>query len=116
MAAAKLDLIVEEGTNWTTKFTWHDSAGAAVNITGYSAELKARPTKTSATTLVSLTSGAGTIALGGAAGTVTLAVIAATTGAYSFTRAFYDLELTSGSNVVTRLAEGNLTLTREVTR
>jgi hypothetical protein len=114
MSAARLDLVVEQGADWTTKFTWHDSSGSAVDLTNYSARLKARPTKGSGTVLVNLTDGGG-ITLGGAAGTITLAVTAATTAAYDFLRAYYDLELVDAGGIVTRLIEGFLTLSKEVT-
>ena len=55
-----------------------------------------------------------TITLGGAAGTVTLAMTATQTAALSFNKAFYDLELTL-TGTVTRILEGIITLSREVT-
>jgi hypothetical protein len=51
-----------------------------------------------------------------ATGTVTLALTAAQSAALDFDRAYYDIEIVSPAGVVTRLVQGTVTLSREVTR
>lgn len=109
--AGTYNFTIEQGADFTRTFTWKDSAGALINLTGYTARMKI---KTGATTIVSLTEVSG-ITLGGAAGTIVVAINAAATAAYTFSKAVYDLELVSGGGVVTRLLEGKVLLSREVT-
>jgi hypothetical protein len=54
--------------------------------------------------------------LGGAAGTITLTISATDTAALTSGRGVYDLELVSGSGIVTRLLQGVATISRNVTR
>jgi hypothetical protein len=96
--------------------TWKDSAGTAINLTGYSARMQVRETYSSTSTIVSLTNGSG-ITLGGAAGTIAIAISATTTAALTAPfSGVYDLELVSAGGVVTRLLQGAATVSPEVTR
>jgi len=96
--------------------TWKDSAGTAVNLTGYTARLQVRATYDSSSTILSLTSAAG-ITLGGAAGTIAITASATTTAALTAPfSGVYDLELVSGGGEVTRLLEGTATVSPEVSR
>lgn len=115
MTAGIYDIVIEQGATWNPVFTWKDSAGAAINLTGYSARLQIREKVTSSTTLVSLTSASG-ITLGGAAGTIAPLLTATETAALNFATGVYDLELVSGSGVVYRLLQGRVKLSKEVTR
>jgi hypothetical protein len=65
-----------------------------------------RATLESAEALIELTTGNGRIALGGSAGTITLTISATDTAALTAGRGVYDLELVSGSGIVTRLLQG----------
>lgn len=87
-----------------------------VNLTSYTARMQIRETVETTTTLVELTTENGGITLGGAAGTITLLIAATATDDLDFETAVYDLELISGSGVVTRLLYGDVTLVSEVTR
>jgi hypothetical protein len=89
-----------------------------MDLTGYSAVMQIRATQPSTTiihTLSSLDSPAG-IVLGDALGTVELLIAAADTAEFNFVRAVYDLELTSPAGVVTRIMEGHVRLSKEITR
>jgi hypothetical protein len=110
------DLTINQGATFELTVTWKDSAGTAINLTGYTARMQVRETYSSATSVVSLTNGAG-IPLGGAAGTIAI-VISATTpaGLPAPFSGVYDLELVSAAGVVTRLLQGAATVTPEVTR
>jgi hypothetical protein len=86
-----------------------------VNLTGYTARLQVRRTKTHPDTLVSLTDASG-ITLGAAAGTIAILIAAATTTTLPAGVWVYDLELISGAGLVTRLLEGRFQVVGEVTR
>lgn len=116
MTAGTYDIIVEQGATFTLAMTWKDSAGSAVNLTGYTARMQVRPAADSTGTLLTLTTENGRIALGGAAGTITLTVAASDTAALTAGTGVYDIELVSGGGVVTRLLQGSVTISREVTR
>lgn len=103
-----------QGETWTRTLTWKVD-GTAVDLTGYTARMQVRQKVTSADTLLSLTSASG-ITLGGSAGTITLSVSAVDTAAMTWREGVYDLELVSGGGEVTRLIEGRITVSPEVTR
>lgn len=114
--AGKYDLTINQGETLSQQFTWKDSTGTAVNLTGYSARMQARLSPDSTDPIIDLTTSNGGISLGGVAGTITLSMTAATTSALTEGYAVWDIELVSGSGVVTRLLQGNLIITREITR
>ena len=111
------DLVIQQGATFSLAITWKDSTGAAINLTGYTARMQARSTYDATTSILSLTSASGDIVLGGAAGTITITASATITAALTapFSGVF-DLELVSGSGVVTRLLEGAVSISPEVTR
>jgi hypothetical protein len=112
----RYDLEIKQGATLSLTATWKDSAGTAVNLTGYTARLQVRATYDSSSTILSLTSAAG-ITLGGAAGTIAITASATTTAALTAPfSGVYDLELVSGGGEVTRLLEGTATVSPEVSR
>jgi hypothetical protein len=115
MAATTYDLLIEQGATFSQLITYKES-GVAVNLTGYTARMQVRATLESASTLVELTTANSRIALGGTAGTITLTISATDTEALTSGRGVYDLELVSGSGIVTRLLQGVATISRNVTR
>jgi hypothetical protein len=115
MAATTYDILIEQGATFSQLVTYKDN-GVAVNLTGYTARMQVRATLESASTLVELTTANGRIALGGTAGTITLTISATDTAALTSGRGVYDLELVSGSGIVTRLLQGVATISRNVTR
>ena len=78
------NLHVQQGATFSYVYTHRDSAGAAVNLTGYTARMSIRDCYGGAL-LAYLSTGAdaagGTITLGGSAGTVTIAMTATQTDA-----------------------------------
>jgi len=115
MAATTYDILIEQGATYSQVITYKDN-GVAVNLTGYTARMQVRATLESASTLVELTTANSRIALGGAAGTITLTISATDTAGLTAGRGVYDLELVSGSGIVTRLLQGVATISRNVTR
>ena len=115
MSATTYDILIEQGATFSQVITYKE-AGVAINLTGYTARLQVRSTLESATSVVELTTANSRIALGGAAGTISLTISATDTAALTAGRGVYDLELVSGSGIVTRLLQGVCTISRNVTR
>ena len=112
----RYDLEIKQGATLSLTATWKDSAGTAVNLTGYTARMQVRSTYDSSTTILSLTNGSG-ITLGGAAGTIAITASATVTAALTAPwSGVWDLELVSGGGEVTRLLEGAASVSPEVTR
>ncbi len=133
MTAANRNIVIEAGSTWNDVITWKTGTpAAAVNLSGYTARMQIRATRTAATSIIDITP-----TLGGAAGTITCTLTAVQTAALDFTGApegyvvttdslgvattttgkcaVYDLELINGATV-TRLAQGIVCLSPEVTR
>jgi hypothetical protein len=87
-----------------------------VDLTGYTARMQIRASVGAQTVLLELTTENGGITLGGAAGMVTRTITEAQAAAVGFTSGVYDLELVDADGAVTRLAEGLVSVSPEVTR
>ena len=112
MSAGKLDIVIEEGSDFFLHLTWLDNAGAAHDLSGYSAAMKIKEA-VAGTEIDNLVSGT-EITLGGAAGTIQVDIGGSVTAAYSFDWGVYDLWVDDGSGVVTRIVEGAVKFSREV--
>ena len=124
MAAGNYSFTIEQGTTFTRIFKYKDEDGNPVDLTGYDVRMQIRSSYDSAV-LASLTSGSGDFVVSvppDAAEGVTdknqikLTISANNTAAYTFDQALYDIELESGTGVVTRLLQGKIKLSREVTK
>ena len=109
------DLCIPQGATFSRVIIWK-ADGDEVNLTGYTARAQIRPTAASATTTLSLTTENSRISLGGVAGTITLSISATDTAAIASGRYVYDLELVSAGGIVTRLLQGVVTVSTNVTR
>lgn len=126
MAAGKYSFLIEQGATLSFELQYKDSAGTPIDLTGYTARMQIRSSVDSTTTIASLTStltadGTG-LNLSGSSGTKPLSsgsigvyISAASSSLFTFNEGVYDLELVSG-NTVTRLIEGKVKLSKEVTR
>ena len=116
MSASIYHLNIEQGATFTRTITWKDSTGAPVNLTGYTARMQIRERVESSTALVSLTSSSG-ITLGGVAGTIVITITSTQTDSLpNMKKGVYDLELVSSGGVVTRLLQGEVVVSPQVTR
>jgi hypothetical protein len=108
--AIKANLQIDQGADFSTEIDVLDDNGDVVNLTGYSgaAQMRKHYTSSTATNF--------TVAVNALAGTVTLSMNAVTSATVTPGRYVYDCELTSSSNVVSRLVEGIVTVTPQVTR
>ncbi len=90
-------------------------ATAPVNITDYTAALQIRSLPSDPTAVLSLTSSSG-ITISGTSGTIAVRATANQTRAIDEGPYYYDLEITSPTGVVTRVAQGQVIVSAEVTR
>lgn len=116
MTAETHNITIEQGATFRLSLIWNDAAGDPINLTGYTARMQVRRKHSSADpALLSFTTEDGSITLGGSAGTVTVVGLATLTDDLTIKSGVYDLELVNGAEV-TRLIEGAVTITPEVTR
>jgi len=115
MSAGKVNLIIDQGADWYQNFIYQYSTGTAINLTGYTAELQLRSNVANSIAALTLTTGSG-ITITGATGTIALHATAAQTTAISAGFYQYDLEITSATNIVTRLVYGQIQVTPQVSR
>jgi len=108
--ATKANIIIDQGTTFSTIINLTDDNGDPINLTGYTGDAEMRKHYTSSN------SQSFSINLGGTSGTVTLSLTATQTANLTPGRYVYDVEVTSGANVVSRIVEGIVTVTPEVTR
>ena len=111
MAAGTYNFIVEQGATFNRILTVKEN-NSAMNLTGYSVASKMRSTHDSSTVVGTFTC---TIS-NASSGIITMTMTPAVTGASEEGIYVYDLEITSGSGIVTRLLEGEITTNPEVTR
>lgn len=110
---------VRQGQTFTRAFTWKPDGTNAQNLTGYTARLQVRRVAGSTTYLAEWTSADSSgerLVLGGSAGTITFDLSATVTAALPAGRFVYDLEVESGSGVVTPLMAGPFIVEPGVTR
>ncbi len=110
------DLTIYVGATFTRRVVWKDSLGALVNLTGYTARMQIRQSVRNPEILLTLTTENSGITLGGAAGTIDLLLSNTQTAAITARAGVYDLELIDNTGVVTRLLQGAVEFSAEVTR
>lgn len=133
MAAGKYSFIIEQGATLNLELQYKDSTGVPISLAGYEGAMQIRSTYSgSGTTYLTLTSSLGDIYnfnsgsaflnFSGSNGTTPVA--SGSVGIYAgwavtenltfSENAFYDIELTSGSERI-RLLEGQVQLSKQVT-
>lgn len=109
--AKKLDLYINQGTDYQADLTVEDAAGAAIDITGYSVAGSFKHSFDAESA-----SGTLTVALQDAANGIIRVTSADTDFADIKARRYvYDITMTSGAGTVTRIFEGILHLKPQVT-
>lgn len=107
--ATKLNLFIDQGTDFSTTIEVADDNGDPINLSTYTGRSQMRKHYTSAAYY------AFTVA-GNSNGVITVSMNAATTANIAGGRYVWDLELVSSGNVVSRIVEGIVTINPEVTR
>ena len=108
--AIKANLIIDQGATYATKLNITDANGIAVDLTGYSAAAQIRKHYTSSNSTPF------TVSLTAATGAVVLSLSSNSTANLVAGRYVYDVELTDGAGRISRIIEGTVTITPNVTR
>ena len=124
MAAGQYNFTIEQGVTVKKQFTYKNAAGTPVAIgTGYQVRMQIRNTIDSQTKIgdfdTETNNFLSVIETSGSAisGTIELLIPATSTSLYTFDTAVYDLELEhTATKTVTRLLQGRIKLSKEVTR
>lgn len=129
MAAGKYSFIIEQGSTFDVEIQYKDASGNPIDLSDYQARMHIRQTTDSNTILLALSSsrnpdGTGLNMSGSAginppaSGTIGIYISACTSSTLDFNEAKYDLEIYSGSSCpyVIRILQGNVKLSKEVTR
>ena len=126
MAAGKYSFTIEQGATVDFEIAYKDSSGNPIDLTGYQARMQLRPSPGSdilyLTLLSSLKADGTGLNLSGSgglkpptSGTIGVYISAVSSSQLNFDLASYDLEIASSNNVVTRLLEGKVKLSQEIT-
>ena len=111
MAAGTYNFVLDQGATFSRQLTVKDN-GSVMNLTGYSVASKMRSTHDSSTVVGTFTC---TVS-NASGGIITVAMTSSVTAAIEEGIYVYDLEITSGAGIVTRLLQGEITVNPEVTR
>ena len=107
--ASKINVVIDQGTTFNTMYTIHNAADEPIDFTGYSANSQMRKSYSSSVAYVfdiGLNSN----------GQVTISMNAATTNSVTAGRYVYDIEVQDLSGVRSRIVEGIVTVTPQVSR
>ena len=108
--AIKAHIQIDQGANYSTSIDVTDDNGDPVELTGYTGAAQMRKHYTS------VTSYAFTVTINAGQGTVDLSLTANTSNTIPAGRYVYDCELTDSNGKKSRLVEGIVTITPQVTR
>ena len=131
MAAGKYNFVVEQGATLDFEVAYTDSNSNKIDLTDYRGRMQIRDkfpginNANGSTLIITLSSSLETDGTGlnfsgsnginpPTSGTIGVFIDAERTATFNFNKAIYDIEIISAS-IVTRLLEGNVTLTKEVT-
>tara|TARA_R110002012_G_scaffold65013_2_gene170703 strand:- start:16081 stop:16446 length:366 start_codon:yes stop_codon:yes gene_type:complete len=120
MAAGQYNFTLEQGATLKKQFTYKDSAGAVVDLNGYDARMQIRGDIGSEKLAEFDNDALGGLSIlpttgSAASGTIELHIHHSSSSLYTFDQAVYDLEIQTGETV-TRLLQGRIKLSKEVTR
>jgi hypothetical protein len=129
MAAGRYSFVIEQGATTNFEVVYQDSASNAISLKDHQARMEIRSTQDVTGTLIltlssSLANDGTGLNLSGSSGTTSIEsgsigikISAHSSSLLDFTEAFYDLEISSGSShpVVTRILEGKVQLSKNVT-
>ena len=117
---AKLKFTIYQGATFRKRLRWSvKAAGVPIDLTGCTARMQVRAETSAPIVLQELTTENGGITLGGTAGTIDLYVGATATAATNWEGGVFDLEIIHPGALpddVTRIAQGTVSVSPEVTR
>jgi hypothetical protein len=108
--ATKANLVMDQGADFSATITLTDESGNLIDLSGYTGRSQMRKFYTSNTYYTF------DVTLNANTASILLTMSAANTNQISSGRYVYDLEVISGGSVVSRILEGIVTVTPQVTR
>lgn len=105
------NLYIDQGTDFSVTVDVTDSAGEILELSGYTASAQIRKTYSSSSVSATFSTSIAELA-----GQVTLSLTDTQTSALESGRYVYDLNITSGAGLITRVIEGQAIITPGVTR
>jgi hypothetical protein len=126
MAAGRYSFTIEQGSTLNLELQYKDASGNPIDLTDYSGRMQIRPSTSSPTVYISLSSslnadGTGLNFSGSngttppSSGSIGVYISATSSSMLNFDTGVYDLEIASGS-FVSRILEGQVKLSLNVTR
>ena len=106
---------IDAGIDYNVTFIYKDSDGNPIDLTNYTARMQFRRTIDNDTIDKEMTTVTGHLVITPAEGQIKLDILNAETTALSGIY-FYDLEIVSAADVVTRMIQGKVIISGEVTR
>lgn len=113
--AATVSLIIQQGSDFSHTISLQNSDGSVFVLSGYSGKLQIRDRAGGATLLLEISTANARMTINSLAGQITLTLTNTITAAQTWRSGVYDLEITSGAGLVTRVMEGSITVSPEVT-
>ena len=111
MSAGIYNFTLNQGATFTRQMTVKEN-NLPLNLTGYTAAMQLRSTYDSPTVALSMTAAV----VNATQGILSISATATATAALEEGIYVYDLEITTSAGVVTRLLQGQVTVSPEVTR
>lgn len=113
----KEKLCISQGSDYDHTFVYTEKDGVTpIDITGFTVRMKFRPDYDDATILYEATTALGQFTIpNGIDGEIELSIPNADTTAWAFDEAVYDIEIVSPTSKVTRILQGVVVITPEVT-
>lgn len=108
--ATKANLVIDQGSTFSTDLTLNDENNDPLNLIGYSADSQIRKWYSSTNAAATFTTSINT-----SSAVITLSLTANQTSNLVAGRYVYDVEISSGAEV-SRIVEGIVTVTPQVTR
>ena len=115
MGAAHVDLEIEKGTTFKYSLAYLNADNTPIPLTGFTARMQIRQKHASAAALADYSTANGKITLNEAEGKIFIKVPASETE-YTWVDGVYDLVIISPQGEVTRLLEGAITVSPNVTK
>ena len=134
MAAGIYNFTIEQGTTFQRTFKYKDSEGTPIDLTNYDVNMDVRSSISDSTAILDINESSATkngvdltddtfftitsASVSASANEINLTIDADTTASMSFDTAVYDIEISDNSTpkVITRILQGKIKLSKEVTR
>jgi hypothetical protein len=116
--AVTFNTTIDQGADWFLNFQYKNPNNTPIILTNYTAALQIRTSPLAKTAVLTLTSPSNGIVITGNTGTIAVHATATQTANITNGKYAYDLEITAPApdNTVTRLVQGTIEVSPQVTR